>query len=48
MFSEDNLKILEFADDLRFYYKDGYGYDINWQMTKPLVDEMKLRFQELR
>lgn len=48
LFSEDNLKILEFADDLSFYYKDGYGYDINWQMTKPLVDEMQLRFQELR
>ena len=48
LFSEDNLKILEFTDDLSFYYKDGYGYDINWQMTKPLVEEMQLRFQELR
>ena len=48
VFSEENLKILEFTDDLSFYYKDGYGYDINWQMTKPLVDELQLRFQELR
>ena len=48
VFSEENLKILEFTDDLSFYYKDGYGYDINWQMTKPLVEELQLRFQELR
>ena len=48
LFSEDNLKMLEFTDDLSFYYNDGYGYDINWQMTKPLVEELKLRFQELR
>ena len=48
VFSEENLKILEFTDDLSYYYKDGYGYDINWQMTKPLVEELQLRFQELR
>ena len=33
LFSEDDLKILEFADDLKFYWKDGYGFDINWKMT---------------
>ena len=48
IFSEENLKVLEFTDDLSFYYKDGYGYDINWMMTKPLVEELQLRFKEFR
>ena len=48
LFSEENLKILEFTDDLMFFYKDGYGFDINWKMTKPLVSEMEQRFLEMR
>ena len=40
LFSEDNLKILDFNDDLVFYQIGGYGHDINWKMTKPLVTEL--------
>jgi multiple inositol-polyphosphate phosphatase/2,3-bisphosphoglycerate 3-phosphatase len=48
LFSEDDLKILEFADDLKFYWKDGYGFDINWKMTQPLMAEMHQKFSQLK
>ena len=48
LFSESDLKILEFADDLSFYWKDGYGFDVNWKMTKPLMVEMHERFSQLQ
>ena len=47
IFSEDNFKVLQFTDDLAFYYKDGYGHDINWKMTSPLIREMNERFSGL-
>ena len=48
LFSEENFKIMEFIDDIVFYNIGGYGHDINWKMTKPLVTEMQMRFQEMR
>ena len=38
-FSNSDLLVLEYIDDLLYYYKDGYGYDINWmQACNPVVD----------
>ncbi len=38
-FSNSDLLVLEYVDDLLYYYKDGYGYDINWmQACNPVVD----------
>ena len=48
IFSEENLKVMEFVDDLIFYQIGGYGNDINWKMTKPLVTELQERFLEMR
>ena len=48
IFSEENLKVMEFVDDLIFYQIGGYGHDINWKMTKPLVTELQERFLEMR
>ena len=47
IFSEDNFQVLQYTDDLGFYYKDGYGHDINWGMTSPLIREMAERFSGL-
>ena len=44
IFSEENFRVLQYTDDLVFYYKDGYGHDVNWKMTKPLITEMEMRF----
>ena len=42
------MKMFDFNDDLVFYQLGGYGHDINWKMTKPLVEEMKMRFIDMR
>ena len=47
IFSEENFQVLEYSDDLIFYYKDGYGHDINWKMTSPLVRELESRLSGL-
>ena len=48
LFSEDNLKMLDFNDDLVFYQIGGYGHDINWKMTKPLVVELENRLLQMK
>ena len=48
LFSEDNLKMLDFKDDLVFYQIGGYGHDINWKMTKPLVVELENRLLQMK
>lgn len=38
-FSNSDLLVLEYVDDLLYYYKDGYGFEINWmQACNPVVD----------
>jgi len=38
-FSETDLLVLEYTRDLKHYYKDGYGFDINWmEACLPVVD----------
>ena len=37
--SETDLLVLEYIRDLKHYYKDGYGFDIDWmQECNPIVD----------
>ncbi|KAK4014322.1 hypothetical protein OUZ56_026848 [Daphnia magna] len=39
VFSKDDLKILEYREDLEFYYENGYGFPINYeQACVPLKD----------
>lgn len=38
-FSDVDLSVLEYVDDLNYYYKESYGYEINWlQACNPVVD----------
>lgn len=48
LFSEINLKIIEFRDDLKYYYKDAYAHDISWQMTQPLFHDIFQQFSSAR
>ena len=41
------LALLEYGDDLKFYYKDGYGYNVTWQMTQPLMADLLRRMTTL-
>ncbi|XP_061383607.1 multiple inositol polyphosphate phosphatase 1-like [Danaus plexippus] len=39
LFSDEDLVVLEYRDDVRHYYKNGYGFDINADLgTLPLRD----------
>lgn len=48
VFTTDDLKVLEYADDLNHYYKNGYGSPLNQQLGQiPLADLLK-HFQEAK
>ncbi|KAF5293597.1 hypothetical protein FQA39_LY03082 [Lamprigera yunnana] len=39
LFSPQSLKVLEFAEDLKYYYRDGYGYELTYkQACKAFLD----------
>lgn len=39
-FSESNMELLEYAEDLEYYYIDGYGHKLNYEQACPLVGDM--------
>lgn len=45
VFGEDELKVLEFRDDLDDYYEDGYGRDRNYIQACPILKELVYRFR---
>lgn len=38
LFTTDELKVMEFGDDIDDYYKDAYGNEINYKQACPVVD----------
>jgi len=44
-FSVDDLKVLEYAEDLDTYYKKGYGFPLNYQQACPLVEDLITRIR---
>ena len=40
VFSHEDLKIYEFLEDLKYYYKDGPAYNITAEMTQPLFADI--------
>lgn len=44
-FSVDDLKVLEYAEDLETYYKKGYGYELNYHQACPLVHDLVTRIR---
>lgn len=46
LFDKSSIKMLEFAEDLEYYWKDGYGFDITHSQACPafkdLVDHLRL------
>ncbi|XP_012256732.2 uncharacterized protein LOC105686456 [Athalia rosae] len=47
VFSEEELKILEYKDDLEDYYKHSYGHEYNTKLGCPLMKEMFDGFKKL-
>jgi len=44
-FSVDDLKVLEYAEDLETYYKKGYGFPLNYRQACPLVEDLVTRIR---
>ena len=40
VFTEQDLTLLEYSEDLEYYWVDGYGYDINHEQACPLLTDM--------
>ncbi|CAB3378908.1 Hypothetical predicted protein [Cloeon dipterum] len=47
LFTPDDLKLIEYAEDLRFYHNTGYGNSINSRIGCPLVKDMMYRFRNV-
>lgn len=45
-FSKRELKVLEYQNDLNYYYKSGYGNSMNQRMACPLVKDMFEKFSK--
>lgn len=39
-FKPDDLSVLEYSEDLKYYYKHGYGHSINYEQACPPIKEM--------
>ncbi|XP_071040371.1 multiple inositol polyphosphate phosphatase 1 isoform X2 [Parasteatoda tepidariorum] len=37
LFSNDDIKVMEYADDIEDYYKRSYGNDVNYEQACPLI-----------
>ncbi|CAL1678426.1 unnamed protein product [Lasius platythorax] len=44
VFSKEELRILEYREDLDYYYKAGYGREINTRLGCPLLHDMMQHF----
>ena len=47
-FSYEDLKTFEYLEDLKYYYKDGYAYNITAEMTQPLFNDLIQRLSDLK
>lgn len=47
VFSEEDLEIMEYREDLDYYYQDGYGYEINYEQACPIIKDVHDRFREV-
>ncbi|CAK1553726.1 unnamed protein product [Leptosia nina] len=48
LFSTEDLKVMEFAGDLRHYYRNGYGNKINVQIGQIVISDLYRRFLSVR
>ncbi|KAL1497696.1 hypothetical protein ABEB36_008614 [Hypothenemus hampei] len=44
VFSEENFKVLEYLEDLKYYWQDGYGYDLSYKQACPAFGDMISHF----
>lgn len=45
-FTPENLKVLEYWEDLLYYYEDGYGHAINYESACPPIQDLVQHFRK--
>ncbi|XP_059483647.1 multiple inositol polyphosphate phosphatase 1-like isoform X2 [Neocloeon triangulifer] len=45
VFSKENLQVLEYSSDLKYFWNDGYGYEINHEQACPMIQDMLANFK---
>lgn len=40
IFTEENFKVLEYSEDLKYFWQDGYGYELTYKQACPLFNDM--------
>lgn len=45
-FNKEQLKILEYAEDLKYYYRSGYGNEINRKIGCPPLKDLYEKFDQ--
>lgn len=40
VFSDDDIKVMEYYEDLRYYWEYGYGHSINYEQTCDLLKDL--------
>ncbi|XP_068230848.1 multiple inositol polyphosphate phosphatase 1-like [Palaemon carinicauda] len=45
-FTPENLKVLEYWQDLLYYYEDGYGHAINYESACPPIQDLVQHFRK--
>ena len=43
-FNSDDLKVMEYYEELEYWHKDGYFYEINTQFACPLMENLVMTF----
>ncbi|XP_060522327.1 multiple inositol polyphosphate phosphatase 1 isoform X2 [Cylas formicarius] len=46
LLTEENLKVLEYREDLKYYWQDGYGYELTYKQACPMFGNMINMFQK--
>lgn len=47
VFKKDDLKILEYLEDLKYYYNHGYGYELNYKQACPPVRDIVNHYRDI-
>uniref|UniRef100_A0A1B6E9P5 Multiple inositol polyphosphate phosphatase 1 n=3 Tax=Clastoptera arizonana TaxID=38151 RepID=A0A1B6E9P5_9HEMI len=40
LFTKEDLEVLEYSEDLKYFWVDGYGYEINYKQACPAIGDM--------
>ena len=46
LFDLDDLRVIEYLTDLKQYYEDSYGHEMNYQISCPLVEDIMKNLEE--